>query len=185
MSGFTDSRWAYNGHGSRLEVSSFPKFLQRAFAMATARSSQDVFEMAIQMEQVGKNFYAALALGSDDPKVRVLCAKLAKDEEAHLIVFQNLRKQWEKITPAAPATGEKAYALAELVKAQVQPDTQEVTKVAMGGNLADALNMAIQMEKDAINFYQGLIANLPDSASAIQTIVDQERNHLVRLKSMA
>jgi rubrerythrin len=160
-------------------------FYIKAFAMTTAKSSQDVFQMAIQMEQVGKDFYAALALGSDNPKVSALCAKLAKDEDAHLIIFQNLRKQWAKTSPAAPVTEEKAYALAELVKAQVQPDTKEVTKVAMGGSLADALNMAIQMEKDAIKFYMGLIANMPDSAPAIQTIVDQERKHLVRLRSMA
>ena len=141
--------------------------------------------MAIQMEQVGRDFYVALASGSDNPKVRELCAMLARAEDAHLAVFQNLRKKWAKTsTPAAPVAEGRAYELAKLVKSHVQPDTQAVTKVAMGGNLTDGLNMAIQMEKDSISFYQGLIANLPDSAPAIQTIVDQERKHLVALRSM-
>ena len=152
--------------------------------MTTARSAQDVFQMAIDMEQVGRDFYVALAMGSDNTSVRTFCARLAKEEEAHLATFKNLRSKWEKAVAASRPGAQAAEALAELVKSQVQPDPREVQKVAIGGKLADAVAMAIQMEQDSINFYQGMIANLPDSAQAIQAIIEQERKHLVGLKSV-
>jgi len=57
--------------------------------------------------------------------------------------------------------------------------------VAVGGNLKDALRMAIKMEQDAVGFYTELSARLPDSAAAIQGIVAEEKKHLVGLRMLA
>jgi rubrerythrin len=74
--------------------------------------------------------------------------------------------------------------LTDLAKRQIQPDPQAVQKVAMGGNLSDALDMAAAMEQDAINFYQGLANQLPTCAEAIEAIVEQERRHLTTIRMM-
>ena len=43
-----------------------------------------------------------------------------------------------------------------MARGRIQPDAVAVHKVAIGGCLKDALKMAMQMEQDAINFYQEL-----------------------------
>jgi len=144
-----------------------------------------VFEMAIVMEKTGKNFYEALALGSDDGAVREFCRRTAGQEAAHMSAFQQMRNQWAETIRAKPPRPELSEALASLVKGRIQPDPTAVHKVAIGGNLTDALNMAVKMEQDAVAFYQEMSARLPDSASAIQQIVDEEKKHLVGLKMLA
>ncbi len=150
--------------------------------MTTAMTASDVFKMAIGMEQIGRDFYEALALGSEDAKVRDFCLRTARDESKHLDTFQQMHKEWTKRAGIGQTTMEKAAALASLAKAHIQPDPEAVHKVAIGGSLKDALNMAIQMEQDSIRFYQGLIAHLPESAQVIQGIVEQEKKHLSNLQ---
>ena len=153
--------------------------------MATAMSGNEVFEMAMGMERIGKDFYEALALGCDNSQVRAFCVTTARQEAGHLEAFRKMRDQWVKSVPSRPVPPEGADGLASLAKGRIQPDPAAVHKVAIGGNLKDALNMAIQMEQDAVSFYQELAARLPDSAKAIQLIVEEEKRHLSGLRSLA
>ena len=155
--------------------------------MATAIGGNEVFEMAMRMEQIGKDFYEALALGCDDAEVCAFCQKTAKQEATHLVAFRQMRDRWAR--SARPQSWrvmpESTEALAAIVRDRVQPDPAAVHKVAVGGNLKDALRMAIKMEQDAVGFYTELSARLPDSAAAIQGIVAEEKKHLVGLRMLA
>lgn len=150
--------------------------------MTTPTSGNDVFEMAMGMEQIGKDFYTALAVASDNAEVRTFCLKVAREEESHLAAFRGMRDQWAKSVKANRVTPEAAYEFAALAKGRIQPDPAATRKVAMGGHLKAAVDMAIQMEKDSISFYQEMLARLPGSAKAIQGIVEEEKRHLSRLQ---
>ena len=153
--------------------------------MATAIGGNEVFEMAMRMEQIGKDFYEALALGCDDAEVCAFCQKTAKQEATHLVTFRQMRDRWARSAGTRPVMPESTEALAAIVRDRVQPDPAAVHKVAVGGNLKDALRMAIKMEQDAVGFYTELSARLPDSAAAIQGIVAEEKKHLVGLRMLA
>jgi rubrerythrin len=153
--------------------------------MTSPRSSYDVFEMAIGMEKIGKDFYEALSQVCDDPKVRQFCAVAAGDEAKHRATFQFMRDQWAQTVKANRVTPEVAEELAALAKGRIQPDPKDVRKVAIGGNLADALKLAMYMEQDAISFYGELCVRMPDAAKAIQGIVEEEKRHLANLRVMA
>jgi rubrerythrin len=148
-------------------------------------SGNEVFEMAMGMERTGKDFYEALALGCDNSQVRAFCVATARQEAEHLAAFRKMRDQRAKSAPSHPVPPESAEALASLAKGRIQPDPAAVRKVAIGGNLKDALRMAMQMEQDAVSFYGELAARLPDSAKAIQLIVEEEKKHLIGLRSLA
>ena len=153
--------------------------------MPTELTGEDVFVMAMAMEQIGKNFYEALAVGSDDAGVRQFCLRAARDEAQHCATFQRLHDGWAAARGARPLPPETREALAAMVKGAVQPDPQAVQKVAVGGSRHDALAMAAQMERDAIRFYQGLAQRLPDLAGALRPIVAQENQHLAQILALA
>jgi rubrerythrin len=153
--------------------------------MAMPTSSGDVFEMAMGMETVGKDFYEALAEASDDVQVRQFCTLAARDEAKHYGIFKQMRDQWLQTTKTASPGAETAGALTVLAKGRIQPDPADVRKVAIGGNLADALKMATHMEADAIEFYGEMANCLPDAAKSIQAIIVEETRHLSSLRVMA
>jgi len=152
--------------------------------MAMALGGKEVFEMAMGMERVGKDFYEALGLGCDNTQVKAFCIYAAREEGRHLATFTQMRDRWAG--PARPGyvTPETAEALTRLAKGRIQPDPTAVHKVAIGGNLKGAIHLAMQMEQDAINFYQSLSVHLPDSAKALEGIIGEEKNHLSTLRAM-
>jgi rubrerythrin len=152
--------------------------------MATAKNSNDVFEMAMGMERIGKGFYDTLASASDNAQVRDFCATAARDEAAHLAAFRKMRDEWARSAKSSRVPPEAAEALAALAKSHIQPDPAAVHKVAIGGSLKDALAMAMQMEQDSINFYEELLAPLPGSAEVIGRIMDEEAKHLRGLRAL-
>jgi rubrerythrin len=152
--------------------------------MAIPTNASDVFEMAVGMERIGKDFYEALALGSDKVVVRDFCLKAARDEANHLAAFRQMRDLWAMSVKRNRVAPEVADALAAVAKGRIQPRAAAVRKVAMGGSLKDALDMAMRMEQDSIDFYQELSARLPDSADVIQRIVEEEEKHLGGLRQL-
>jgi len=152
--------------------------------MATAKNSNDVFEMAMGMERIGKDFYDALAAASDNAQVRDFCATAARDEATHLAAFRKMRDEWARSDKASRVPPEAPEALAALAKSRIQPDPAAIRKVAIGGSLKDALAMAMQMEQDSINFYKELLAPLPGSAKVIRGIMAEEEKHLRGLRAL-
>jgi rubrerythrin len=137
------------------------------------------------MELIGRNFYEALAGASDDDRVRQFCTMAARDEARHYGTFKKMRDQWLQRTQAPPPEFDRSAGLAALARDRIQPDPRDVHKVAVGGNLADALKLACEMEADAIQFYGEMALHLPDAGKAIQAIVEEEKRHLAGLRVMA
>ena len=153
--------------------------------MPIVQSALDVFQIAMGMEAIGKDFYEALAVGCSDPKVRFFCLEAAREEQDHWGAFRELYDRWAGSSAPARMTPESARTAAALAKAQIQPNPAVVRKVALGGSLTDAVRMAIQLERDAVSFYQRIVTALPQSARIIQGIVDEEKQHLIRVLSLA
>jgi rubrerythrin len=57
--------------------------------------------------------------------------------------------------------------------------------LAIGGKLKDALEMAMRMEQDAIDFYQEILTGLFGSGELIGGIVEAEKGHLSSLCELA
>ena len=144
----------------------------------------DVLEIAIDMERMGRDFYQVLAYGRDEAQVRAFCLMAAKEKARHLTVFQ---KMHDEVEPPGSARVDLDLLdqAARMAKQQIQPAAATVHRVAVGGNLKDALRMAIRMEEDAVSFYEQLGAALPGSAQVIRAIANEERKHLSALRAVA
>ena len=140
----------------------------------TTACANDVLEMALGLERIGQNFYTALALASDDAKVRDFCFRAAGEEGRHFAAFQHLRQRC-----AARGRADRWISLAEQ---HVQLDARAVHRVALSGDIHAAAELAIRMEQDAIIFYESLVDQMPASAAVIHAIIAEERRHLSALQ---
>jgi rubrerythrin len=147
-------------------------------------TAAEILDVAMQMERTGRDLYEALALASDDARVRAFCRQAVSEETAHLLLFQRLRQECAD-QPVVNSAGAGRSALHDVARRRILPNPAEVRKVALGGTLEDVLRLAVRMEEEAIAFYRGMKARLPALAEAIQDIVDEEESHLADLRRLA
>ena len=150
--------------------------------MAELKNAGDVLALAMELESLGRTFYESLALACDDAQVAKLSARLAKAEAKHFELFRKMRESLPAAIRTMPLDDKPAAQARELLKKLVVPRPEEVRRVALGGNLKNALNMAIRMEEDSVRFYEGvLLGAQANHAPAIRRIVQEEKGHLLAL----
>ncbi len=146
--------------------------------MTNEFNANDIFEMAIKIEQNGAIFYrnAATRVEKEDHKQFLL--DLAQMEDAHEITFANMQNQLkdEDAFPTAfDPEDENGLYLKALADTRVffekkQPDD----------SFKDILGTAIQAEKDSIAFYLGMKEMVPVKLgqSKINDIIKEEMSHI-------
>lgn len=144
-------------------------------------TADDVFAMAVRIEENGNAFYVGAAEMTVDPQVKKLFEDLALMEAGHIQAFKALRSQ----LPSSP-TGSvwDPEGLAESYL-QAAADTHIFTVEAAKPRLAavktplEALDMALQFEKDSMAFFLGMKEILPDPSgkSELDKLIMQEMDH--------
>jgi rubrerythrin len=144
-------------------------------------TADDVFAMAVRIEENGHAFYAGAAEMTEEPQAKELFEELARMEEGHVLAFKALRG-------LLPGSGSEPVwdpeGLAESYL-QATADTHIFTQEAAQTRLAavktpsEALDMALQFEKDSIAFFIGMKEILPDveGRGKIDALINQEMDH--------
>jgi len=146
-------------------------------------TADDVFTMAVRIEENGNVFYKGAAAMARDEKIKNLFEDLAVMEEGHVTFFKTLRSE----LPASFATDAvwDPEGLAESYL-QATADTHIFTIEAASERLKkvksakDALEMALQFEKDSVTFFVGIKELLPDpqGKSEIDKLIQAEMDHI-------
>jgi len=144
--------------------------------MLDIKDIKDAIKTAIQMEKDGYSFYQKAAAQTSSNMGKTVFKSLAADELLHLEVFQKLfdnkvgKDEWYDLVNTS-----KKYADIEIFPKDLQkieganPDTNEI----------DALRIAMDSEKKAIEYYSKIIKNISDKEvkKIIDEIIGQEKNH--------
>lgn len=142
-----------------------------------SRITQDeILQMAVQVEELGRDFYEALAGATCDPRVLQLCHHLAAEEDKHGGVFRRLPDDLAAQDLSILLTDEQVAAWRRL-KDRILPTSDTIYQIACGGNILDALNLAVKMEARTIRFYTRFAEALPPG-NAVEAIIAEERTHL-------
>ncbi len=137
-------------------------------------------QTAIQMEKDGRSFYQRAAAETDSEMGRKIFESLAEDERLHLETFQKIfedrleGEEWDELTRSSRKYANIPVFPKDLSSVEgPDPDTNEL----------DALNLAMNAEKEAIEFYQGILENTPDVEvrKIIEEIIHHEKNHYLLL----
>jgi rubrerythrin len=136
-------------------------------------------ETAIQIEKDGLAFYSEAAKQTDDPNGKKMFQSLARDEAAHLKLFEDARQallergNWlspEEVAAISPKRLDRPpiFPTGDKIKAAEIPERELV-----------ALQRGLQAEKDSIAFYsqERDKADDPDAKAMYAYLIEQEEGH--------
>ncbi|RLC23070.1 MAG: rubrerythrin [Deltaproteobacteria bacterium] len=141
-------------------------------------NANDIFEMAVKIEQNGAIFYRNAAKQIEDEKNKAFLLELASMEDGHAVTFSTMQKQLkgtEVFSNNFDPDDENILYLKALADTRVffekdQPDD----------SFKSILSTAIQTEKDSIAFYLGMKGLIPANSgqSKIDDIIKEEMSHI-------
>ena len=151
-------------------------------------TADDVFAMAVRMEENGKAFYLAAAERTRDPQLNKLFQELATMEDGHIVVFGNLRGRLMEFFPAQTVWDPEGLAESYLsATADTHVFTVEAATERLKGikTANQILDMAIQFERDSVAFFLGMKEVLPDpkGKGEIDELILAEMSHIQMLSS--
>ncbi|MCE5335109.1 MAG: ferritin family protein [Desulfobacteraceae bacterium] len=154
--------------------------------MSYSFNAGEVFKIAIQIEENGKRFYEQSQRLFENAGVKSLFSDLARQEVEHKAKFESLKAQ---LPPEATTSTvwDPDNELDQYIKMMADghvfvsgKDLEE--RLATIKNTKDALNLAIEFEKDSVLFFLSLedVAGAKDQ-ELIKSLVKEEQAHLKRL----
>jgi rubrerythrin len=149
--------------------------------LAQITDIKDAIKTAIQMEKDGYSFYKKAAAQTKSEAGRDIFESLAQDEEVHLDVFQKMfqerigREEWDDLVNSSKKYQDIPIFPKDLKSVEgANPDVNDL----------DAIRMAMDSEKEAIDYYTEIwtLVTEEEVKKIINKIIDQERNHYFLLQ---
>lgn len=146
--------------------------------MANEFNANDIFEIAIKIEQNGAIFYRDAAKKMETEAQKQFLLDLAGMEDHHEITFAKMQKKLkeeESFSTTFDPDDENGLYLKALADTRVFFEKKYPDK-----SFQDILSTAIQAEKDSIAFYLGMkeMVSAKLGKSKIDDIIKEEMNHI-------
>ena len=158
--------------------------------MAIVFNADEVFEMAVRIENNGAAFYRKAAGLQSDIKNKKFLEGLANMEDRHEKIFTDMRttlteKDKEpKVFDPFDEVSQYLAAMADTMGGEGSPSVAD----ALTGNesLEEILQIAVGLEKDSILFYLGIKDLIPAQSGKdrIDEIIKEERRHVIQLSKL-
>ncbi|MFC1847130.1 ferritin family protein [Chloroflexota bacterium] len=154
--------------------------------MSISFSSGELLAIAIDIERNGIAFYDVMAKSAENEEVRCLFQSLVDMEHRHIETFQAMLLEAGGYGAERAYEGEEAAYLKSLVESNIFSDDaitgEMVTRLDSD---IEALELAVNLEKDSILFYYQLkdIAQ-PKEQKLLDGIIAEEKSHLRDLSAV-
>jgi rubrerythrin len=154
--------------------------------MRHAYSIDEVFTIAEQIERNGARFYARAADLVQDPEVSAALHRLAEWEAGHETTFAGMRARAATAQSAGtwdPEGEAEAYLHAIAGDYVFRAKNHPADTITGKESAQEIYRLALQLEKDAIVFYQGLVGVMsdPDDRALLRALIAEEMSHVVFL----
>ena len=146
----------------------------------------DIVEVAVRIEENGANFYRYAVQLAAREETKNLFRILADQEVIHQQTFARMLAGMDRNAPPEGYDGEYAAYLHGYVDNHLIFTAETLAaELAKLRDEASALDFAIQRELDSIHYYREMRELVPaDRRDAIERIIDEEKEHFVRLSAM-
>lgn len=154
--------------------------------MSMTFSGNELINIAIGIERRGIAFYDVMTKSTDNAAARDVFQYLADMEREHIQIFQGMLAEADKYQIPETYTGEYASYLQALVDSAVFSDDMVTSEMATQADSdIQALELAIDAEKDSILFYYEMKEIMPQRAQAtVNKIITEEKSHLRQLSEL-
>jgi len=152
--------------------------------MGLSFTARDVFEMGVQIEANGKNFYDAAAKKAQDPVSQQLFRDLAEWEAGHVSLFQRLRDEMPadggELDFSDPSGESEDYLRATAESHVFMREVDVAGLVVECKDQFTILNLALTFEKDSIVFYTQMKKVVPAALGQerIDALISEEIKHI-------
>ena len=154
--------------------------------MSISFSVSELISIAIGIERRGIAFYDIMTRSTENSVARDAFQYLADMERQHIQIFQGMLEEPAKYQPAETYDTEYANYLGALVESAVFTDdivTSEMT--TQTDTDIEAIELAINAEKDSILFYYEMRDIMPERAHlTVNKIIAEEKSHLRQLSEL-
>ena len=158
--------------------------------MAIVFNADEIFEMAIRIENNGAAFYRKAAGLQSDTKNQKFLESLANMEDQHQRIFTEMRTtltekdKSPKVFDPYDEVSQYLAVMADNMGGEGSPSVAE----SLTGNetLEEILQTAVGLEKDSILFYLGIKDLIPSKSGQdrIDGIIKEERRHVIQLSNL-
>ena len=149
-------------------------------------SSSGLINIAIDIERMGVAFYDVMAKSTENAATRDVFQYLVDMEREHIQIFKEMlveSDKWQILETNAQNHAPYLKALAD--SAVFTDDMITSEKAARVDSDIEALELAIDAEKDSILFYHEMKEIMPQRAQAtVNKIIDEEKSHLRQLSDL-
>jgi rubrerythrin len=158
--------------------------------MTIVFNADEIFEMAIRMENNAADFYRKAASLQSDTKNQKFLEGLANMEKQHQKIFSEMRTtltEKEKDPKVFDPYDEVSQYLAAMVDTMGGEGSPSVADSLTGNEtLEEILRTAVGLEKDTILFYLGIkdLIPLQSGQNRIDEIIREERRHVIQLSNV-
>jgi len=158
--------------------------------MAIVFNADEIFEMAIRIENNGAAFYRKAAGLQSDTKNQKFLEGLAHMEDQHQKIFTEMRTTLTqkdkdpKVFDPYDEVSQYLTAMADTMGGEGSPSVAD--SLTGDETLEEILRIAVGLEKDAILFYLGIKDLIPPQSGQdrIDEIIRQERRHVAQLSNL-
>lgn len=152
-------------------------------------SAKEILEMAVRIEENGLGFYKTASASTESAQIKELFDYLIIEEVKHVELFEALK---DAVTQGVPTDYNDPYLAEESTYINALADSNIFMKGEEGETKAkaiksdgEALDFAIQIEKDSILFYLELLNMVRDEdRPVVKNILSEERKHITKLTDL-
>lgn len=147
-------------------------------------NADEMFQLAVQIETNGKQFYETVAKNSVDPSLKGLFSELSKWESEHKQLFENLRQALPdsaKREILFDPQKEFSLYLQAMAESHVFVKNKDIHGLASKCKTPqEALDLAIVFEKDSVVFFTTMKRVVPEhlGKDKIDLLINEEIKHI-------
>jgi len=145
----------------------------------------DILEVAVRIERNGIDLYKRLHELAADSNARDVFNFLAADEEKHAGSFRKMLEEVADYNPRFVYPGEYEEYL-QGVACRAIEGFKKGDAMAGKSDAAEAVEIAMDLEVGSVAFYTELLDGFdsPEAKQRIQQIINEEKSHLAKLKTL-
>ena len=149
-------------------------------------NEDEVYRVGMCIEEAGLAFYTKMAEKADDQGTRRVFRRLAKDEEQHLAFFESMELKTARGMGSGPAEhdADTSKYVCSLVDGGIFSSLGKMETLARRKfNPEKALELALQVEKDAVLYYMEALSSAKKRSTkqALTRLIDEEKSHVVQI----
>lgn len=139
---------------------------------------EELLGVALKIEASGHEFYTKLESRSTG-KNKDLFKSLAEQEREHMKIFEKIAAQSKEKSETQPLNEEAVGYLKIFAETSIFPEIEQ----EVPDDFKQALQIALDVEKDSVVFYEELVKYAPQKET-IQKIIDEEKKHFKDILKM-